>query len=166
MTQQRETTFCKLQGHLLASTFMNTAPRRRAYRLLCQHNQYRITLLSCWNASAAILSRPSGSNPAYSANGWFWRPGAPTTIPWTTGIEWSVPIATNISGVAISPNMSINAIADNTLLLISAPSGTYENYQIEAGYNLINGAQLFIVNRTVPTMDKGYHNFRWKWILH
>ena len=34
------------------------------------------------------------------------------------------------------------------------PTGNWENWQIEAGYSKINGAQLFIVNRTTATMTR------------
>ena len=141
--------------------FMNTVPDGALLGYYVNTTNAAKPMLSCWNASAAILAGSSGSNPAYSANGWYWRPGAPTTIDWQAGVEWSVPIATNISGVPISPGLSLNAgspslwgISDNTVLLGMQPTGNWENWQIEAGYSIIDGSKLFILNRTEPTMTR------------
>ncbi len=120
-------------------------------------------MLTCWNASACILAGSSGSNPAYSALGWYWRPGSPTTINFTSGIMWSAPIATSISGIPIDPpGISLTAgspggfwgIGDDTILLGQQPSGNWQNWQIEAGYSLTDGHQYFILNRTVTPMSR------------
>jgi hypothetical protein len=123
--------------------------------------------LTCWNASACILAGSSGSSPAYSANGWYWRPGAPTTINWTTGIMWTAPIATSVSGVTIPGTLSFSGgqssgnwgIGDNTILLgfQSSAGGSWESWQIEAGYSIIDGSQLFVVNRNRTRNAKMSH---------
>jgi outer membrane protein assembly factor BamB len=97
--------------------------------------------LNMWNSSRAILANAS--------NTWQWRPIVGSKIPWQYGIEWSKPIATNISDVAISPVMNIGFISSNVVLLYSQPTGHWTNYQIEAGYSAIDGGQKWIANRTL-----------------
>ena len=66
-----------------------------------------------WNSSRAILRGPSGTG---DPNGWSWRPAQGGKIPWEYGIEWSQPIPTNISGVAIDPTLSIRRLASDVAL--------------------------------------------------
>jgi outer membrane protein assembly factor BamB len=101
-----------------------------------------------WNSSRAILRGATGTG---DANGWSWRPAQNAKIPWEYGIEWSKPLPTNISGVAIDPALSICRISSDVALLISQPTfgGYWMNYQIQAGFSLNTGQMLWIVNRTV-----------------
>ena len=101
-----------------------------------------------WNSSRAILRGPTGTG---DANGWRWSPSQGGKIPWEYGIEWSQPLPTNISGVAIDPALSICRISSDVALLISQPTfgGYWMNYQIQAGFSLNTGQLLWIVNRTV-----------------
>ncbi len=101
--------------------------------------------LTMWNSSRDILMGPSGTG---DPNGWMWRPTAGSYLNWSYGIQWQMPLATNISGLAISPSLGISKICSDVVLMTSAPTGNWENYQIEAGYSAITGQQLWIVNRT------------------
>ena len=116
--------------------------------------------LTCWNASRCILLGSPGSNPAYSADGWFWRPLGPTavasgeTIPWSDGIQWTAPIAMSLSGVPIGLTPALGGIGDNTQLVTWTPTGNWNNWVVIGGYSIINGAQLFIENQTLPTLTR------------
>ena len=154
----------QIQGVPAGVEWLNTVPDGALMGYYVNTTNAAKPMLTCWNASACILAGSSGSNPAFSANGWYWRPGAPTTINWTVGIMWAAPIATNVSGVTIPGTLSFSGgqaagnwgIGGNTILLgfQSTVGGSWENWQIEAGYSIIDGSQLFIVNRTEPEMER------------
>ena len=118
--------------------------------------------MTCWNATAAILYFSTNSATGGTTAQNEWRPTQNGQIPWQDGIEWAAPVATNISGVTLPGALSFSGgqssgnwgITGNTILLGYQPTGNWENWQIEAGYSIINGAQLFIVNRTTATMTR------------
>ncbi len=120
------------------------------------------SMLVCWNASEAI-DYPTGYIPGVTALNAMWRPTQGANISYTSGIMWKEPIATQFTepsgtNVTISPSLgfpSYTIVTGDALLLISAPDvygsgqlGWGEGWQIEAGYSLDTGAQLWIVNRT------------------
>jgi outer membrane protein assembly factor BamB len=119
-------------------------------------------MLTQWNATAAIMIQSTGSATGGTTGQDEWRPVQNAQIPWKDGVEWAVPIATSVAGVTIPGTMSFSGgqssgnwgITGNTIMLGYQPTGNWEDWQIEAGYSIINGAQLFIVNRTVPTMTR------------
>jgi outer membrane protein assembly factor BamB len=136
--------------------FMNTAPDGNLIGFYNNNTDPDHPTLVCWNASRAILvACPWFGPPPGDPNGWAWRPRYGTTVPWDYGIEWEAPIATDVDGVPISPlSLTPAEIADNTILLLAKPTGTWESWQIEAGYSIIDGSQLFLVNRTYPEMTR------------
>jgi len=112
--------------------------------------------LNMWNSTQAILY-PNGQPSGFS--NWLWRPAQNVVIPFSAGIMWSMPIATNISGVPIPPLgfsstvLNIGYINSGVVTLAAVPAtGLGYNYQagsqIEAGYNANTGQQLWLVNRT------------------
>jgi outer membrane protein assembly factor BamB len=113
-------------------------------------NAYNAPTLNCWNSTQCILypvGKPDG------ASYWKWRPAQDCVIPFQTGIMWSKPIATNISGAALPATLSISAVdLDLDTVLMSAMDATVNRFQsgytIEAGYSLTTGTQLWITNRT------------------
>ena len=131
-------------------------------------------MLQCWNATEAI-EYPTGYIPGLTAIQWQWRPGQGTSIPWSSGIMWAAAVATTITepngtAVALSPALGYTTysqdITGNDIVLFAVPgiSGTYSGgltswqpgWDIEAGYSLTTGAQLWIVNRTqVPDTRLG-----------
>jgi hypothetical protein len=125
--------------------------------------------LNMWNSTRAILlSQPAEYYGATTADAWYWRPPSNGIIPFALGIQMTVPIATNIAGVPLpltyvtnsagvlvptATNLAVSGacIEDGVILMTDASSisGSFQvGYQIEAGYSLTTGAQLWITNRT------------------
>jgi PQQ enzyme repeat. len=124
--------------------------------------------LNMWNSTECIkqFSLKTGQN----ANIWEWRPPQGAIIPFSYGIEWSVPLPTNISGVPLPASLSIaqgigGPIQINSgvvMLYALAPTGqTYyqSGYEIEAGFSTDTGKQLWIVNRTLTPFTRNFNNF-------
>ncbi|MGO8806804.1 MAG: hypothetical protein ACLQO7_09435, partial [Candidatus Bathyarchaeia archaeon] len=130
--------------------------------------------LNCWNSTEAI-AYPYGYVPGVSKVQWSLAPvQGDANIPFKAGLMWQAPVATNINGVAfptttvqtsapgILPGTFIQApsnlaiagscIEDGVILMTDAAiggTGSFQiGYQIEAGYSMYTGAQLWIVNRT------------------
>jgi len=114
--------------------------------------------LNLWNSSKCIIgplnvSLPPGAYPP----GWMWRPPQGGSIDWTRGIEWKKPIATNISGVPITPGLTIRKIASDVITMASfGPSGDVQPFSwqagfiLEAGYSAKDGRLLWgPINRTL-----------------
>ncbi len=119
---------------------------------------YRVAAgqLSLWNASKCIAAG-SGKNLTFAnySPAEIWRPPQGTTINWNDGYEWTVPIATNISGAPISPALAISAVSDGVVLTIgldtSTPGRFQTGYTIDAGYSAVDGHLVFGPNnRTLP----------------
>ena len=80
-------------------------------------------------------------------------------IPFDLGIEWSAPLATNVAGsplvnyAATLYGLSISEINSGVVLMTETNTAFnsaffQEGWIVEAGYSAINGAQLWITNRT------------------
>jgi outer membrane protein assembly factor BamB len=108
--------------------------------------------LCMWNSSKAIFST--------TTNTWQWRPTLGAKITWDKGIEWSKPIATNISGGQIDVTLAIGIISSDVVMMYSQPTVNWASYQIEAGYSATTGDQLWIVNRTMTpwTFNSGRYS--------
>jgi hypothetical protein len=120
--------------------------------------------LNMWNSTRAILlNQPAQYYGQTSADAWFWRPPSNGIIPFADGIQWTAPIATNISGVAFPQTFANNLYLNTTLaisgnciengvVLMTDSSGIAGGFQagfiIEAGYSADTGQQLWITNRT------------------
>ena len=77
----------------------------------------------------------------------------PTSVNYTTGIQWSLKVPTTLNGQAISPALSIAKVTPDVILLRSAPNLVTQasmGYAVEAGFDALTGAQLWITNRTIP----------------
>ena len=123
-----------------------------------------VPTLNFWNATRAILlNQPAQYYGQTSANAWFWRPPSNGIIPFADGIQWTVPIATNIAGVPFPQTFANNVYLNTTLavsgsciennvILMTDSSGIAGGFQagfiIEAGYAADTGQQLWITNRT------------------
>jgi hypothetical protein len=109
--------------------------------------------LHMWNSSMAINQRSA-----------MWRPSLNGAISFYRGIMWSNPVAYNISGVSISPALSISKVASDVVLMMSFPNtgigtATYwqPGWQIEAAYSAIDGHQLWgPLNRTEEPWTRIY----------
>ncbi len=116
-------------------------------------------MLSMWNSSLCIEAGSQKNNIylIYSASE-IWRPPQGATIDWNAGYQWSVPIATNVSGVPITVPQSISGI-DSGVILTTATSGVIggqgltvggNTYRVDAGYSADTGGLLWgPVNRTI-----------------
>ena len=114
-------------------------------------------ILNMWNSTQCI-DKLNPATPGYSyakQSEWYWEPIQDDVIPFSYGIQWSVPIATNISDVALPGNLGISSscIGESGVILMTSAAtggtGSFQiGFQIEAGYDLTTGAQLWITNRT------------------
>jgi hypothetical protein len=119
--------------------------------------------LNKWNSSQAILY-PNGKAPAFE--NWYWRPVKGSAINFSTGIMWTKPLPTNISGAALPATLGITTVNSGVILMTAAgfTGGSFfqSGYQIEAGFDSNTGAQLWITNRTqtpytrIGVMSTGY----------
>jgi hypothetical protein len=86
-----------------------------------------------------------------------WRPTGGQTIDWTLGNQWTVPLATNISGTMFAPySLGLTKVsrADGVALLTimdtSVPGRSQLGWRVDAGYSTDNGRLLWgPVNRTL-----------------
>ena len=113
-------------------------------------NAYHAPTINMWNSTQCILVGTNG--PA----AWQWRPTQGAQIDFRKGIMWSMPLATNISGVTFSPNLGIGAIGSNMILMTSVDStlngglSWLPPWRIIAGYSSITGQQIWgPINETV-----------------
>jgi outer membrane protein assembly factor BamB len=127
-------------------------------------------MLSMWNSTKCInLATPyayGGLPTTPQENSWVWRPVLGSLINFGLGIEWSVPLETNISGVPLPPAFNTQGVVipgasslaisgvNSGVVLMTALSNTgaaiYQaGFEIEAGYNANTGALLWITNRTL-----------------
>jgi hypothetical protein len=126
-------------------------------------------MLSLWNSSKCIAAGGALNNiyAAYSSTE-VWRPPQGATIDWNAGIQWSVPVATSISGAPIAPPLGIapdpsgstfaGKISDGVVLMTAAygflnggpPGGAQTGWRIDAGYSASTGQLLWgPINRTL-----------------
>jgi hypothetical protein len=133
-------------------------------------NAYNKPTLNMWNSTRAILlNQPAQYYGQTSANAWFWRPPANGIIPFADGIQWTAPIATDIAGapfhqtfvnnVLVNSSLSISgSCIENGVILMTDSSGIagsfQQGYQIEAGYSVTTGLQLWITNRTLTPFTR------------
>ncbi len=119
-------------------------------------NIYHAPTLNMWNSTQCI-DKLNPKTPGYSYAGqseWYWEPIQGDIIPFSYGIQWTAPLATNISGVALPGTLGVSGtcISNGVVLMSAAGSGGtgsfQTGFQIEAGYDANTGAQLWITNRT------------------
>ena len=126
-----------LIGYFVNSSFTNAYP----------------PTLNMWNSTRCInLATPNSYGGSPVADNWAWRPTQNSVIPFSLGIQWKVPLATNISGAPLPATLAISGVSSGVVLLKAAASlgGNFyqTGYEIEAGYNTQDGSQLWIRNIT------------------
>ncbi len=89
--------------------------------------------LNMWNSTKCILVGTNGEAA------WQWRPTQNAQIAFSKGIMWSMPLATNVSGAAFSPGLSISAVGANVLLLSSTPTALSGGLSWQPGWRIIAG---------------------------
>ncbi len=117
-------------------------------------------MLNLWNFTKCIEENGALmlTHTIYSSYEIF-RPPEHETLDWNLGIEWSVPIATNISGVPINPALNIQTINSGVVLLSAStggpisggtPGGAQSGWRVDAGYSATTGELLWgPINRTL-----------------
>ena len=88
-----------------------------------------------------------------------WRPAPGVTIDWKYGNQWTVPIATDISGAAIGAGgLGVTKVSDGVVLLTAVlslqnggpPGGGQTGWRVDAGYSASTGQLLWgPINRTL-----------------
>jgi hypothetical protein len=129
-------------------------------------NAYHAPTLNEWNSTLAIMTydlKNGGSIYSDYTNPWEWRPIMYSQVPFSLGIEWSVPLPTTYKGNPMpQPQgvLSIAAVNSGVILMqctsgstagssANAPGGFFQlGWEIEAGFDSNTGAQLWITNRT------------------
>jgi FOG: WD40-like repeat len=120
--------------------------------------------INLWNSTRCInLAVPNSYDYATGApiaDNWMWRPTQNATIDFDLGIQWTKPLADNISGTPIVDYMnglnglSLYGINSGVMLFTETQAGQAWGYStgwaIEAGYSQETGQQLWITNRTLP----------------
>src|SRR5208337_505650 len=102
----------------------------------------------------AQYSLTSGQN----TNTWAWRPPQGATIPWSTGLQWSVPIVLNMTAdngtvvnintaysqsAGLTTNLGISLISDTIIVTdIQGPTTAFNQpgYIVTEGYSLADGS--------------------------
>jgi hypothetical protein len=117
--------------------------------------------INMWNSTRCINSQNGQYYMGNYADTWFWRPPQDAVLDFGPGIQWTTPLATNISGQPlIDPTnglngLSLSGINSGVILLteqINIAGFSQTGWQIQAGYSTTDGSQLWIVNRTeTPT---------------
>ena len=111
--------------------------------------------LNMWNSTQAILYPNSQYIPGVTIANWQWRPALGSLIDFGRGTVWTQQLPTNISNLPFPTTLSISTV-NSGVVLMTAGNATYFNtgYQIEAGFNANNGAQLWVINRTLTPFTR------------
>ncbi len=114
--------------------------------------------LNMWNSTQAILRGPTGRGDTNSQT---WRPSAGASIPWSYGVQWTVPMVTTIklaNGTTVDINeqyaqdsgdtdfpLAITKVADIILVDNSLAGGRFDEpgYIIQEAYSPIDGHLLW-----------------------
>ena len=100
--------------------------------------------LALWNSTKAI-----GTGAGYSTGLWAWRPPVGATLDWRDGIQWNVTTTT-------IPGQAVNSIGDGIILTTTGNFFLPFDWQMEVGYDMWTGEQLWIENRTTPMGSTSY----------
>jgi hypothetical protein len=131
--------------------------------------------LNMWNSTKCInlnVTNIYGGPPV--ADNWAWRPPQGAQIPFAQGLQWSIPLANNVSGVPLVnfaaglTGLGISGINSGVVILTEVPLGATVSplyapgWMIEAGYSAIDGSQLWApVNRTETPFSRAVTGSTW-----
>ena len=101
--------------------------------------------LAFWNSSL-VSGMLSGT---YGSPSWQWRPH-PGFYSWKTGVQWNVSISSLYTNAPFPE--TIQKVADGVVLAdtMSTYGTSPQNYVMNIGYNATTGAQMWVVNETLP----------------
>ena len=116
--------------------------------------------LNMWNSSRAIMTYSLVTRQ--NTNSFSWRPAQGGMIPWSMGLEWSVPMVTTMAAsngttvninaayaeaAGVSSPLSISKIASGVILVNDLPGPTIAfqqpGYVVEEGYSATTGQLLW-----------------------
>jgi outer membrane protein assembly factor BamB len=115
--------------------------------LLCYSLGYD-GMLKLWNASKCIAKGQESLATQEYSPAEIWRPPQGATIDYNGGIEWSVPVATEVEGAPIGAGgLAISHISEDIVLLTAfeglgtggVPGGAQTGWRVDAGYNAVDG---------------------------
>jgi outer membrane protein assembly factor BamB len=123
--------------------------------------------LNMWNSTRCInLAIPNAYGGPNTADNWMWRPPQDAVIDFAPGIQWTAPLATNISGTPIFDpangllGLGIYGISNDGVIIMNGQTteqftafAFQPGWQIEAGYSATDGHQLWIANQTKPAFS-------------
>jgi hypothetical protein len=104
--------------------------------------------LIMWNSSKLTGGTGVGYDITYGVSG---------SYAWADGIQWSVPLPTQLNGIPIS--LSLNVVTRDILLVVQRPTpgmwiSLSYGYQIAAGYNATTGEKIWgPINQTIPALE-------------
>jgi outer membrane protein assembly factor BamB len=98
--------------------------------------------LAMWNSSMLPGMYPTNTQP----NGeWMWRPPIGATLDWRTGIQWNV----TVTAYQTPAPQSIARIGSDVILATTGSFASPTDWQMEIGYSIKDGHQLWVQNRTL-----------------
>jgi len=103
-----------------------------------------------WNSTQCILY----AQWPYQAAGWEWRPQLHSIVNWEYGVQWSAPVATNVSGYTFGLNGPLSMWSVDSGVIVLNTGINYPGIALSftvgsavwAGYSTTNGQQLWIEN--------------------
>jgi hypothetical protein len=110
-------------------------------------SQYYLTL---WNSSRCLLA----VNGTGDISNWRFMPTPGSKLNWTYGIMWKQPIAMKVDGNNITLSLSGPqsggniGITGNSVVMAYGETGNWATWQVDASYDLTDGHQNFVTNRT------------------
>jgi hypothetical protein len=140
----------------------NITGARSANYLMSVEDNTKGSLLGYYASGGSLYMW--NSSKVFSYESWYMgfiigtRTHTTGTHNWTDGIEWSVPLPTELNGNAIS--LSIGATTPEVILLrqlggpLTNQGVNTEGWQITAGYNAITGAKIWgPFNQSIPALE-------------
>lgn len=115
-------------------------------------NQYKAPTLNAWNSTKALYKYGYDMFAAMGLD--VWRPNQGAIIPFSDGIEWSKPLANNMSNTGAPITLSYAGISTGVVMMMQyGTTGGANAFQygwiIEAGYSADTGQLLWgPINRT------------------
>ena len=112
-------------------------------------------MLTRWNSTQCIVSAIPVFYTGAIVSGGSWNPPQDAKIPYSNGLTYIAPLATTYNGVNVTLGLAAYDLESQIAIMTGSGntiggSGAYQvGYQVEAGYSMTTGAQLWIINRTL-----------------
>ncbi len=123
-----------------------------SYNLLDNNNgSYTFQI---WNSTTAIMTTMPQYYTGTTVNGGSWLPPTGAVIDYSKGYQNISQISKAYNGVNLTLGLSIYDLENQIVIMtaggntVGSGTATQIGYQIEAGYSMVTGQQLWITNRT------------------